>query len=108
MLVIAISFGQTASQAPVKVQLPKPSLSICATMLNTLFFFSGWPCGSNPRCATLAARNSDAEAFLHAATQAPQAIQAAAANEASALSFSTAMALPSTALPVFTEIKPPA
>ena len=103
-----ISFGHTASQAPVKVQLPNPSLSIWATMLITRLFLSGCPCGSKPRCATFAERNNEADAFLHAATHAPQAMQAAAANEASALSFSTGMALPSTALPVFTEIKPPA
>src|SRR5215218_10799199 len=101
MLVMAISLGQTASQAPVKVQEPKPSLSICATMLSTRFLRSGWPCGSKPRCATFADRKSEAEAFLQAATQAPQAIQAAAANDESAFSFSTGMELPSTALPVF-------
>src|SRR6476661_8032811 len=100
MLVIEISFGHTASQAPVKVQLPNPSLSICATMLNTRFFLSGCPWGSKARCATLADKNKDAEAFLQAATQAPQPIQAAAANEASALSFSMGIELPSTALPV--------
>src|SRR5206468_7591977 len=53
-------------------------------------------------------RKSEADAFLQAATHAPQAIQAAAAKAASALSFSTGSELPSTALPVFTEIKPPA
>src|SRR5687768_6585601 len=108
ILVMEISLGQTASQAPVKVQLPKPSLSIWATMLSTRFLRSGAPCGNNARWATLAAVNREAEAFLQAATQAPQAIQLAAAKEASALSFSIGMALPSTALPVFTEIKPPA
>jgi len=35
---IDISLGQVASQAPVLVHDPKPSLSICATMLNTLVF----------------------------------------------------------------------
>ena len=35
-------------------------------------------------------------------------MQAAAAKDLSALSFSTATAFASTALPVFTEIKPPA
>src|SRR5690606_12024184 len=49
-----------------------------------------------------------ADEFLHAATQAPQPIQAAAAKEPSALSFSIGMALASTALPVFTDIYPPA
>jgi hypothetical protein len=33
---------------------------------------SGWPCGSSARCETLAPTNSIAEAFLQAATQAPQ------------------------------------
>src|SRR6476620_7941705 len=100
MLVMDISFGQTASQAPVKVQLPNPSLSICATMLNTRFLRSGPPCGNKARCATLAAVNNESDAFLQAATQAPQPIQLAAPKEASALSFSMGMVLPSTALPV--------
>src|SRR5690349_11900401 len=108
MLVIAISFGHTASQAPVKVQLPNPSLSICCTMLSALFFLSGPPCGNKARCAILAAVNREADAFLQAATQAPQPMQAAAPKEASALSFSMGSELPSTALPVFTEMKPPA
>src|ERR1043165_2534759 len=108
MFVIAISFGQTASQAPVNVQEPNPSFSICATMLNTRFFLSGCPCGNNPRCAIFAETNNEAEAFLHAATQAPHPIQAAAAKDASALFFSMGIEFPSTALPVFTETNPPA
>src|SRR5438309_10781031 len=103
-----ISLGHTASHAPVKVQEPNPSLSICATMLSARFFLSGFPCGRSARCAIFAAVKREAEAFLQAATQAPQAIQAAAPNEASALSFSMGMAFPSTALPVLTEINPPA
>lgn len=47
ILVIEISLGQTASQAPVNVQLPKPSFSICATMLSTLFFFPVLPAAAN-------------------------------------------------------------
>jgi hypothetical protein len=81
-------------------------LSIWATMLSTRFLRSGCPCGSKPRCDTLAARKREADAFLQAATQAPQAIQAAAAKEASAFSFSTATELPSTAFPVLMEINP--
>src|SRR5687768_10601519 len=61
IFVIAISFGQTASQAPVKVQLPNPSLSIWATMLRARFLRSGPPWGSNARWAIFAAVNSDAE-----------------------------------------------
>src|SRR5579859_362929 len=103
-----ISLGQTASQAPVDVQLPNPSLSICATISATRVFRSGLPCGNNARCDTFADTKSSAELFLQAATQAPQPIQAAAAKAVSALSFSTGMALASTAFPVFTEIYPPA
>src|SRR5688572_13741342 len=103
-----ISFGQTASHAPVVVHAPKPSLSICATIFSTLPLFSGAPCGSSERCATFAERNNIAELFLQAATHAPQPMHAAAAKEASALSFSMGIALASTAFPVFTEMKPPA
>jgi hypothetical protein len=53
---------------------------------------------------TFAETNSSADEFLQAATHAPQPIQAAAPNAASALSLLTGMALASTALPVFTEI----
>src|SRR5258706_14847733 len=49
-----------------------------------------------------------AELFLHAATQAPQPIHAAAAKDLSAFSLSTGIEFASTALPVFTEIYPPA
>ena len=103
-----IPLGHVASQAPVLVQAPKPSLSICATISTTLLLLSGLPCGNKARCETFAERNNMAELFLHAATQAPQPIHIAAANEASASSFGMGMALPSTALPVLTEIYPPA
>ena len=46
---IDISLGQTASQAPVFVHAPKPSLSICVTTFNALVFLSGPPCGNNAR-----------------------------------------------------------
>jgi hypothetical protein len=49
MFAMDISLGQVASQAPVLVQDPKPSLSICATILKTLVFLSGAPCGNNER-----------------------------------------------------------
>ncbi len=52
--------------------------------------------------------NSEAEAFGHMATQAPQPMQAAASMARSAFSLGTRMALPSGALPVATEMKPPA
>src|SRR6266487_2194153 len=108
MLVTEIPLGQVASQASVNVHAPKPSLSICATIFITRLLRSGSPCGNNARCATFAARNNIALLFLQAATQAPQPIQVAAAKDASAFSFSTGMAFASTALPVLTEIKPPA
>ncbi len=69
---------------------------------------SGWPCGSSPRCATLAAVNSIAEAFGQAATQAPHPIQAAASIARSASGLGTGSVFASGALPVETEIKPPA
>src|SRR6476620_252583 len=77
-------------------------------MLRALFFLSGSPWGNKARWAILAAVNREAEAFLQAATQAPQAIQAAAAKEESAFSFSMGIEFPSTALPVLIEKKPPA
>ncbi len=64
---------------------------------------SGWPCGSSASWETLAPTNSDADAFLHAATHAPQPMHAAASMAASARSFGTGMALPSGALPVLTD-----
>ena len=103
ILVMDISFGQTASQAPVKVQEPNSSLSIWATIFNTLDFLSGSPCGNKARWETLADTNNMAEEFLQAATHAPHPIHEAAANDLSAFSFSTGIAFPSTALPVLTE-----
>src|SRR5688500_14849401 len=102
IFVIEISFGQTASQALVLVQPPNCSLSIWATIFKTRLFLSGAPCGSSARWETFAERNNIAELFLHAATQAPQLIHAAAANAASALDLSIGIAFASTALPVLT------
>ena len=56
----------------------------------------------------MAAVNSMAEAFGQAATQAPQPMQAAASMARSASALGTGIALPSGALPVGTEMKPPA
>ena len=52
--------------------------------------------------------NSDADAFLQAATHAPQPMHAAASNAASASSFGTRISLASGALPVPTDTYPPA
>src|SRR5262245_24057029 len=103
-----IPFGHSASHAYVLVQLPNPSLSICATMFNTLDSLSGSPCGNNASWDTLALTNNIALLFLQAATQAPQPIQAAAMKASSASFLSIGIALASTALPVFTEMYPPA
>ena len=46
MLETEIPLGHSASQAYVLVQLPNPSLSICATIFMALVFLSGAPCGN--------------------------------------------------------------
>src|SRR4051794_27077238 len=101
-------FGHSASHAYVLEQLPNPSLSIWATIFKTLDSRSGSPCGNNANCEILALANSIALLFTHAATQAPHPIQAAAMNASSASFLSTGKEFASTALPVFTEINPPA
>ena len=85
------------------MQLPKPSLSICATIRRTRSVFSTCPWGKSARCDTLAAVNSIAEAFLHAATQAPQPMQAAASMARSASGRGTGRQLASWAPPVLTD-----
>ena len=75
-----ISFGHSASQAPVFVQCPNPSSSILSTIAITRLSLSGWPWGKDANCDTLADTNKLADAFLQAATHAPQPIQAAASN----------------------------
>src|SRR5258708_39224470 len=72
IFVIDISLGHTASQAPVDVQLPNPSLSIWAIISVTRVFRSGLPWGSSARWLTFADRNRSAELFLHASTEALQ------------------------------------
>src|ERR1043165_1427573 len=103
-----IPLGHSASQAPMFVQLPNPSLSCCITIFTARIFLSGSPCGSRARWLTLADRNNIAEVLGQAATHAPQPIQAAAAKDSSALCFSIGIAFASTALPVFTDMYPPA
>ena len=68
---------------------------------------SGCPCGNEANCDTLAETNKLAEAFLQAATHAPHPIHAAASNAYKASSCEIGIALPSGALPVFTDIYPP-
>src|SRR5680860_1910225 len=100
-----ISLGHSTSQAPVFVQLPKPSASICFTIWATRSPASIFPCGNRANWDTLAATNSMAEAFLQAAAQAPQPIQVAASKASSETDFSMGMVLASCGLPeVFTEI----
>ena len=98
-----ISFGHTASHSPMLVQLPNPSALIlrapCAARAHAA------PAGlaaASPRCEIFAPVNSAAEAFGHAATQAPQPMQAAASMARSASSLGTRIVLPSGALPVGT------
>ncbi len=66
-----IPLGHSASQAPMFVQLPKPSVSICLIIFTALTLRSGSPCGNNARCDTLAETNSIAEVLGQAATHAP-------------------------------------
>src|ERR1700761_7104797 len=101
MLVKEISLGHSASQAPVLVQLPKPSSSILATIACTRLQRSVWPCGSSANCETFADTNSIADAFLQAATQAPQPMQVAELNASSAITFGIGVELASTVTPVF-------
>ena len=101
MTSIGISFGQTASHSPSFVQLPKPSASICSTIAQHAVVALRLALRQQARCETFAAVKSIAEAFLHAATQAPQPMQAAESMAASASAFGTRMALPSCAPPVW-------
>ena len=96
---IGISVGQTASHAACSEQAPKPSTSIRAVICATRRARSGCPWGSRASCEIFAPVKSDADAFGHAATHAPQPMQAAASIASSARSFGTAIALPSGAPP---------
>jgi hypothetical protein len=78
--------GHSISQALVSEQAPKPSSSICFTIVIARLEASIFPCGSKARCVILAPTNKAALAFLQEATQAPQPMQAAASKAASAVS----------------------
>ena len=82
---IGISFGQTASHSPSFEQLPNPSASIRSTIATTRAARSTSPCGSSAEVRDLRAVKSAADAFLHAATQAPQPMHAAASIARSAI-----------------------
>src|ERR1700730_14107990 len=101
-----INLGQTAEHSPILVQLPNSSARAAATISRARVSRSGCPCGRTPRWAIFAPVNKDAEALGHAATQAPQPMQAAASIEVSAAGFGTGMALPSGALRAGTGMKP--
>src|SRR5690554_4041111 len=101
-------FGHSTSQAPVLVQLPKPSSSIFATIDLARREASTFPCGKGDSWRALADINSIADPFLQAFTHALQHMQAAASIAISALSRGIGIALASTALPVFTDTYPPA
>ena len=102
-----IALGHSAWQAPVLVQLPKPSSSILATIALARRAPSTRPCGSLASDDTRAATKSIAEPFLHVAAQAPQPTQAAASIDSSASAFGIGMALPSGTELVRTEMNPP-
>src|SRR5262245_7730245 len=87
MLEMGISFGQTASHSPSLEQLPKPSASACAIIALTREVRSGCPWGRSASCEIFALMNRCADAFLHAATQAPQPMQAAESIAFSAMLF---------------------
>ena len=103
-----ICLGHSAWQAPVLVQLPKPSSSILATIALARRAPSTRPWGSLASDDTRAATKSMAEPFLHVAAQAPQPMQAAASIDSSASACEIGMALASGTEFVRTEMKPPA
>src|SRR4030095_4829064 len=97
-------FGQTASHSASFEQDPKPSWSIRSTIATTRAGRSVWPWGRWARWAILADVNSAADAFLHAATQAPHPMHCAASMARSALVLGTRIALPSGAPPTLTDV----
>src|SRR5512146_1322485 len=103
MNVSGMPFGQTASQEPVTLQAPNPSMSIWVTIDRTRLSCSGLPWGSRLRCDTLADTNSMAEAFLQAATQAPQPMHEAASIASSTVCLGIGNELASGGWPVPTE-----
>ena len=87
------ALGHSAWQAPVLVQLPKPSSSILATIAFARRAPSTRPCGSLASDDTRAATNNIADPFLQVAAQAPQPTQAAASIDSSASACGIGMAL---------------
>ena len=77
-------------------------------MALTLSFASICHCGNRANWDILAETNNMAEAFLQAATQAPQPMQIEESNALSELFFLMRIELASGAAPVFTEINHPA
>ena len=107
MLETEIPAGQAASHSEVFVQAPNDSWSMAATILVTRPVRSACPWGKIARCETLAETKSMADAFLQAATHAPQPMQAAASMARSCDALGMGIVFPSGAWPVFTETKPP-
>jgi hypothetical protein len=103
-LVIEISFGQTASHSPSFEQLPNPSASCRSTIDTTRVPRSTSPCGSWARWLTFADVNSTADAFLHAATHAPQPMHAAESIACSTVSLEIRMLFASWAPPTLTDV----
>src|SRR5262249_2959357 len=101
MFEIGTSFGPTASHSPSFEQLPNPSASAWAIIAVTRLVRSGCPCGSIASCEILALMNRCADAFLQAATHAPQPMHAAESMAVSAIAFGPRTALPSGAPPAF-------
>src|SRR4051812_15426081 len=66
-----MSLGHASWHSPYRVQPPKCSRSIRATIARALRYRSGCPCGRSPRCVSLAAVKREADALGQAATQAP-------------------------------------
>ena len=104
MLVIEISFGHTASHSPSLEQLPNPSASWRSTIFDDPHGRSTWPWGSRDRWLIFADVNNAADAFLHAATHAPQPMHTAESIACSTVSFGISMALPSWAPPMLTDV----
>src|SRR5215471_16233483 len=104
MFDIGIDFGQTASHSPSFEQPPNPSASACSTIATTRLPRSTSPCGMRARCEIFAPMNKCAEAFLHAATHAPQPMHAAASMARSDVDLGTRMELPSGAPPQLIEM----
>ena len=105
MLAIEISFGQTASHSPSFEQLPNPSAS-CRSTIAIAQAFHAQVALRQQRAVrlTLAAVKEAANAFLQAATQSPQPIQAAESIACSTTCPEMSMAFPSGAPPTLMDV----